>query len=637
MDTLEKTRLFVLVSLYRRQDLPALHTELSQIAGQLGEQLCLNIHLAARHFPSTWGRVSRAQPAEPDPDCLQPDQLQDWKRWHAEGRIGIVPAGYAGACLPVLSGEEIRAEFELAVSNSWKSGIRDIFGVTPALLLPFWPDPRQLKFDGETLAQLPLLGLGLHGSAPAWLLVSGPAGRLGAPYLSLEESGARQGVHHRINEFLKHLSGPLAVIQQPYLPGQSVLAELVKNLALLAEAGWRTTRDAGFAPLEAQGPSLDPASHAVLQPLVHPTPRLTPDFRARLQKLPEGRHGRSATQDRLRAQLLATLPHDDDWRLPIQAAPDLGNRLLIANMEGEASIMADNYEARFSAGIWQGFFQGHSAARQIRFRPDTGTAMVLNGRTMGYTVDNSVSFETDHSRGLRNLLSLDTPDCRIPGRMVTDYILTDHGNQLLVDVQLRYPWIEHAPVIDEVHPYRFSVALPADASDLRVRWQHLKEETEETSLWGSGPESLAGLDGDQPETVPRQTWWQRLLAFLPRRAEAGTEPTTRLCDQRFFGHQWVITWQTRGRREGLAVHRLPAERASSSPMELCVQQEGGKGLVLDIYPEGRYLAIPSGDLRSLNHHFVVGISPIFDDADPADPPAEKAERECAPFYMVRES
>jgi hypothetical protein len=629
VDTLEKPQLFVLVSLYRRQDLEAFHGELTAVAGQLGPQLCLNLHLAARHFPSTWGRVSRAQPEGGDPACLPPATLQDWRRWYDEGRIGIVPAGYAGAFLPVLGLEEIRAEVEMAVANPWKSGVADCFGEAPSLVLPFWPDSRLDNPAAGLLAKAPLLGLGLAGGAAPRLLALGHGGRVALPCLVLPPI-AHGSLHARIAEFLRGQTAPQLAVQLAWHPGHDTLAELVEALVLFGSDGYRAVREANFLPEPAGAAAPPPTA-----PLVHPHPRLTPDFRGRLLQLAAGRHGRSATQERLRTQLLASLPHDDDWRLPVEAAPEAGQRSLLANMEGEAAIMAEGYEARFSAGVWQGFFQEPaSSGRQIRFRPETGTGLTVHGRQIGYEVESSVSFETDHSRGLRNMLVLDRPDCRIPGRMVTDYILTDHSNHLLVDVQLRYPWLEHAATVDEVLPYRFSIALPPGAGHLMIRRQHLKEEPEEIMLWEG-----AAVDSEAPKAMrPRwPQWLEQLWSHLPRRPQLLTPPPSCLAERHCYGGQWIVSWIAGGRREGLALFRLAAERASGSPMEFRLMQHADRSLSLEILPEGRYQELPSADLRSLNHHFVVGILPLFDDADAAEAPAEKAEKECAAFHLVRES
>jgi hypothetical protein len=442
-----------------------------------------------------------------------------------------------------------------------------------------------------------------------------------------------------IQDALRRQSAQSLAVQLVYRPGQDSLNALLEALAQLGEAGHGTIRDPLFHSPEKPASTHESHSDRCFLPLIPGQPGLTPDFRARLLKLPEGRHGRGATQDRLRHQLLTTLPHDDDWRLPVQAAPELGNRTLLANMEGEASILAEDYEARFSAGVWQGFFAAPSGNGAIRFRPSTGTAIIAHGKTLAYSVESSVSFETDHSRGLRDMLILDTEECRIPGRMITDYVLTDHGNQLLVDVQLRYPWIEDAPTIDEVQPYCLSVDLSPDSADLRIRWRHFHDQANEALLWEGSRQSGAGSrddSGAKTNPISSTHLWKWL--FRSRRGHAEAEAPKCVCERYFFGHQWTITWQTAGQRQGLAIFRLPSESTSSAPMEIRVHQENGnRGLILDIYPEGRYRTIPSGDLRSLNHHFVVGICPIFDAEKEPEPPGDKIERECSPFFMVRES
>jgi hypothetical protein len=356
-----------------------------------------------------------------------------------------------------------------------------------------------------------------------------------------------------------------------------------------------------------------------------------PDFRHLLHQLPEGRKGRSATQERLRTQLLACLPQDSTHRIPVQAAPELLNRSLLANMEGEATIMADGFESRFVHGHWRGLFpSGDPAAPGIRMRDPSGASLVIRGKTWPYEVESSVSFETDHARGLRNALVLKMPGSHIPGRMMMDYVLSDHSPHLLIDIQIRYPWLEDTPLIDEVHPCRLGIGLPDDCQNLVVSCQHLQEPPREYH-------PCDAADPGEGGPVPRPaTWWQRLLE--PLRHPAGEGRPTCRWEKVFYGKRWTVSWEHRGKRQGLALLRLPGEQQASAPLEMRLNQESnGKGLTLELFPEGRYRNLPNADLRSLNHHFVLGVLPIFDPYAPIPELHDRVEKDCSPFFMIRES
>ena len=52
----------------------------------------------------------------------------------------ILPMGYTGALHPILEIKELKREVHWSLQNPWRSGIQDVFDVSPSFMLPFVPD-----------------------------------------------------------------------------------------------------------------------------------------------------------------------------------------------------------------------------------------------------------------------------------------------------------------------------------------------------------------------------------------------------------------------------------------------------------------------------------------------------------------
>lgn len=631
------------------------------------------LRLPTAALPSSWGSITgkfgpqagaKLIPADSDQSGgFAPQDWAELKAWVESGAVGLLPAGYAGALHAALNAEELKAELEWSAANPWRNGIKDHFEAMEALVAPFWPDPANPRALAEAASRFDAGALGVLPPRPeaaaqaadqpdatrhhvVFALRDHPGSYQALPWLALRDLESPRQAANLIQRQLP-AKAPLFVNFEPKADC-SDLAYFLQGLALCAEHGCAVARQVCPEYLE----NLDlihrkgDIEAGQLSPLSAGDAPAKPDFRWRLSRLGEGRRARSATQERLRTQLLAAAPGAEGQRIAVQAEPAIKQRTLLAMMQGSATIMADDFQAQFHEGSFVGFFRHHpetGAVDSIDFVPNIGTALRSGGRSAAMETESAVSFETDFTRGLRETLVLRSDLARINGRMCADFLLADRTRHLLLDCQVRYPWYAKNLILDEVRPAAFCVALP-DAARGRVElsWKRPDGATAVGRIGhpveekGPKPQaailetpffqtlrSLAGqvqrLAGHQSAPVHNNTWDDHPAAVL-------------------FGNEWTLTWQADGAVHGLRLCRLPDEDKQGVGLEVRLRPDvRTKGILLDVFPEGRYRRVPSDDLRSLNHHFTVALYPIFDIAAPVPALDELVNKEVPPFFMIRES
>lgn len=632
---------------------------------------CLHLHVPTRIFPSSWGSITKnyspkdSARIETDQnlDQLKPEEVEELRAWIDQGHINLLPAGFAGSLHAVLNIEEIKAETEWAIANPWRSGIKDNFGQSPDLILPFWPDPHRPHLLRETASRFSLGALGVlsaekslpgssesHGGkhsghylvfgsrdhadelkALAWLRIKG-------------DSNSRQIQQQIENRLAEDRTGDLMVQFEP----KADCSDIDGFLQALAGLGHLCTPHINPQNLDEIGIAhrREEILSGQLLPISDPTASMNPDFRWQISRLPEGRRARSATQERLRTQLLSSIPGIVPSRIGIQAEPPLKSRSLLAMMQGSATIMADDFEARFTEGKFTGFYHPtlhDENSPGIRFVPSIGMCLRSEDRTMSVETESAVSFETDYSRGLRETLVLRNEQTRIPGRIIADFMIADRSRHILLDMQIRYPWFAKTVILEEVRPVVLSIALPESTRESGVSIVWKRQDGSECITRLGYPSEVKTHGGNHPlfnlNLVKQLRALPEMMRQFGRKRPAMDHinwqeiPSTTL-----FGSSWTISWNEDGHTRGLQLCRLPDESAQSAPFELRLRPDmNSKDMVLEIFPEGRYRQISSDDLRSLNHHFVLGMFPFFDGE--SVPPAmdEMINHEVPPFFMVRES
>jgi len=110
-----------------------------------------------------------------------------------EGGDSLAGMGFRGACLPLLSIDEMEKELAWGLRNPWRTGLHDLFGVSPSLLLPRAADlvrPAALAAAGRH--GFTAIGVARDGPMRSWQASAGIAA-FSFHRLPVAEPSAAQG------------------------------------------------------------------------------------------------------------------------------------------------------------------------------------------------------------------------------------------------------------------------------------------------------------------------------------------------------------------------------------------------------------------------------------------------------------
>jgi len=343
-------------------------------------------------------------------------------------------------------------------------------------------------------------------------------------------------------------------------------------------------------------------------------PLLNPSSRFRLLKMAETRMSRSTVSERLRSRLQMTRPEglllqksgkqeflcllkteEDSLNDFHSTRPKSSGRGMVSHMQGAASMMAETFHLDFEEGSPKTFSFKDD---QIRFQSKISDAAGLAKKSFILEQGGAVGFETDRLRGLRQNLSLNLHQASLPGRLSTDYILSDRSLSLIVDINLRFPWIKENLVFSHLSLQAFDLEIPAyeGFEGVLINWVNPQGERSSCTLNPAKNKDIYEL----------------------------------LCS----GTAWTFHWTSpQGKKLGLLIQRMPSEARLPAPFMIRYVPRK-KSLHLQMYPEGRYHHVSSMEVQGLHMHYTLAVCPIFD-TEPAqvDP---LAERDFEPFYMFKE-
>ncbi len=135
--------------------------------------------------------------------------------------------------------------------------------------------------------------------------------------------------------------------------------------------------------------------------------------------------------------------------------PALGvSRELIASMLGNANLIGETLEAVFHDGKFQGLVGTFGAATGSGIRVP---AMEIENRRLHWSIESAFSFETDDSRGLRQIAVLSSDLFTLQGRILSDYVFLDSYPAMIVDIRIQHPWIEKNLMIQSYLPWIMNI------------------------------------------------------------------------------------------------------------------------------------------------------------------------------------
>jgi hypothetical protein len=360
----------------------------------------------------------------------------------------LASRGFAGACHPVLAVDELDRELAWGLKNQWGTGITDVFGVRPGLLIPSVADVVR-PAAWKAYARHGFRGIGIFG-APA----------------SLDGQHAVAGCTR------------YPVAAGPGWPGERQLRKLIgsgaSGLFLILDLG-NVTDDALLRQVMegAVAPLLGAGSGLGLHPLDDnaslpdsPPPGLRADWEGYpAPVLHEKLESAAAVSRRKRkrseeyAEVLSRLG-PAAVRPPEATSPreDSHSLRLVAHMLGDVTLAGPKFDVRLTGGRFCGITcQGTDLLPRI----PAESYLRADSRASAFRTRSSFSFEGENGTGLREELGIDG---RTDALLHVEYTFQDDSPHLTISSEMRFPQFGPGTVINEYAPLAIALC-PLGRSD----------------------------------------------------------------------------------------------------------------------------------------------------------------------------
>ncbi|NCN05393.1 MAG: hypothetical protein GW949_07165 [Spirochaetales bacterium] len=266
--------------------------------------------------------------------------------------------------------------------------------------------------------------------------------------------------------------------------------------------------------------------------------------------------------------------------LPHKNPPSSPDRELVASMLGSATLVGETLEATFEEGLliqMRGTFGG---TRGMGVR---SPGMIIENRKLYWTIESAFSFETQKSRGLRQISVLTSELFTLGGRAVTDYIFYDNHPGLVVDIRIQYPWIEKSFTVERFLPWTLEI------------WQYAQDRAPTVSQILPESSQPYPTQGYFKKPEKNSSWLSNVLGY--RR----NLPMAQLS---IPGSAWDIPCQEGNLRIRRAETLLYPEMVLPGSFFL---QHHRDTLSLTLCPTRNYSSISSTSLQGIHEHFALVI------------------------------
>ena len=372
---------------------------------------------------------------------------------HRMGDAGdaVLPMGFAGACHPLLSLDELEKELNWGMKNPWATGVTDAFGVRPSILVPRMPDLRRPQAI-EAYRRHGFTRIGIAGGG-AFRLFRHPAGVEVFPFIRIpvaEAKPSRRPLPPRGDLFLMLDLTGLSSLR----PLEALFAQTIDPLLPVASATFPVSAEAAEEPpARLSRPRFD--CEFFPPPLVRDAlEAVAPLTRKRRKKAEEYR------------EVLSTLslgtPRDpgSEGGSESEDGAAMEARLPVAHMLGEVTLAGSDFDVKLSGGRFCGIARRGEAL--LPERPARSYIRVA-GRTLSFRTKSSFSFESDGGTGLREELVLDGPAGQ--GTLLDiEYTFRDDSPLLTILADIRYPQLGGDGVVEEFTPFSIALAESRAAS-----------------------------------------------------------------------------------------------------------------------------------------------------------------------------
>jgi hypothetical protein len=372
--------------------------------------------------------------------AVPPDSLPQARAW-LEETVGarldldlVAAMGFAGACHPVLTLDELGKELSWGVENPWGTGVAQVLNVHPEILMPRVAD----TLRADALAAYRSRGFKTLGI---------PAGR-GLSWF------APDGL-----DCFTYVRVPAA---NPRGVRRTFLRE---DVLIMIDLSGSVSRDSLRQALDLVIPSLAPEGApsplVVARPSSPQLPGLAdirqdwsafpaPLLRQALVGAGAGARKKRKRNDEYRELLscysLGAADTDPAHKASSQSTLPAGSHL-VAQMLGEVSLAGSSFDVRLAGGRFTGIARGGHDFLPLR---PARSYLRVSGRHLHFHTRNSFSFEGDGGTGLREVLGIDSPE---RASLDIEYSFREGSPLLEITAEVRWPAMPPAETVDEHAPF----------------------------------------------------------------------------------------------------------------------------------------------------------------------------------------
>jgi len=344
----------------------------------------------------------------------------------------VAAMGFAGACHPILTLDELEKEVAWAVENPWGTGIAQVLDIRPEILMPRVAD---------TLRAGALAAYRGHGFKKLGVMAGGSLGWFAQDGLECFTCQRLSAANPRgMPRAPRDASFLMLDLSEPATP-ESVQAALDLVLPRLAP-------EEAPSPLAGKAPaSVGPRSLADVGQDWSAFP--APLLRQALGRAPAASRKKRKKNEEYR-ELLSGYSLGEVQRPASQKAP---NNLpdgshLVAQMLGDVSLAGESFDVKLAGGRFTAIAR---EGRDVLPSRPARSYLRVGGKNLPFRTRNSFSFEWDRGTGLREVLGIDSQEA---AALSIEYSFREESPLLEITVDVLWPALaggtlveEHAPLV----------------------------------------------------------------------------------------------------------------------------------------------------------------------------------------------
>jgi hypothetical protein len=359
----------------------------------------------------------------------------------------LTSMGFAGACHPLLNLDELDKEISWGLKNPWGTGVADLFGVRPRILVPRVPDlARKEAWNLYAANGFSLVGI---SEASGGNRRGEETGCFRFTRLSVASTGPGDALVRTVRRRLAGSGGMFLMLDLSGLtapgPLEAILDELAGPLLDRGESSLSLLEEPPAPAQPVAGPM--PGSRSDWSPV--PVPIL----RTRIEAAAGyARRKRKKTEEYQDLLFLIARGETQAGRGGRETQCAQNGLRLVAHMLGDVSLTGKDFDVRLSGGRFCGITRKGIAL--LPTRPAV-SYIRAGGRMMPFRTLSSFSFESEEGTGLREELGLEGGE---GASLSIEYSFCDDSPLLSVTAEATYPQIPGSRTVEEYAPLAIALA-----------------------------------------------------------------------------------------------------------------------------------------------------------------------------------